>query len=409
MDALLADLAAHWYLYLALPIIAAVIGYVTKLAAIEMMFRPLTFTGIKGTFLGWQGVVPRHGARMASVATDLLTKNLIDPKEVFLRIDPDRIAKEVEAPLLRAVDDIAREVLEKHHPQLWEALPTLAQDLVIKQVQASIPRLVKQLTEEIRDNIDDVLDVREMAVTNLTRDRALLVRLIREVSRPEMAFIARSGIYFGFTLGVVQAIVWGVTKEPWVLPIFGGLIGWFTDWLAIKMVFVPREPVRVAGRFTVHGKFQRRRAEVAKQYGEIIAREVMTVPNIVDSILRGPRSDRVVAMVQRVVQQSVDQQVSIARPVVTAALGTRRLAEIKQSAADKAYRTMPATVRHAEGYLTEAMDVARLIEQRMMRLSPEQYEGLLRPAFRQDEWKLVAVGAIIGFLIGELQVLLLLH
>jgi hypothetical protein len=34
---------------------------------------------------------------------------------------------------------------------------------------------------------------------------------------------------------------------------------------------------------------------------------------------------------------------------------------------------------------------------------------LLRPAFRQEEWKLIAVGALIGFLVGELQVFVFLH
>ena len=36
-------------------------------------------------------------------------------------------------------------------------------------------------------------------------------------------------------------------------------------------------------------------------------------------------------------------------------------------------------------------------------------ENLLRPAFRQEEWKLIAVGGVIGFGVGELQVLLMLH
>ncbi|TCP56693.1 uncharacterized membrane protein YheB (UPF0754 family) [Tamaricihabitans halophyticus] len=407
MDAIAADLAEYWYLYLAMPVIAAVIGYVTKLAAIEMMFRPLRFRGIK-PFLGWQGVVPRHGARMASIATDLLTKRLIDPKEVFLRIDPDQLTRQVQTPLLRAVDEIAREVLQRHHPELWEALPTLAQDMVVKQVQAGTPQLVAELSKRLRDDIDEVLDVRDMAVNTLTRDRELLVRLVREVSRPEMAFIARTGIYFGFVLGIVQAVVWGITKEPWVLPIFGGLIGLFTDWLAIKLIFLPRRPVRI-GRFTMLGKFQQRRHQVARQYGEIIAREVMTVPNIVQAILHGPHSDRVVAMVQNLVQQSIDRQLAFAKPVVAVTLGSKRLQEIKRSATVRALDAVPSTVRHAEDYLTEAMDIAHMISERMLRLTPEEYEGLLRPAFRQDEWKLITVGALIGFAIGELQVLLLLH
>ena len=45
----------------------------------------------------------------------------------------------------------------------------------------------------------------------------------------------------------------------------------------------------------------------------------------------------------------------------------------------------------------------------MTDLNDDEYEGLLRPAFKQDEWKLVALGAALGFLVGELQVHLLLR
>jgi uncharacterized membrane protein YheB (UPF0754 family) len=408
VDAILDDLAAHWQLYAAIPFIAALIGYVTKRVAIEMMFRPLEFVGVPGTLLGWQGVVPKHGGRMAAVATELLTKNLLDLKEIFANIDPDLITREIEQPLLRAVDDIARDVLAEYHPRLWEMLPSMAQELLVKQVQASTPRLVRDLMNEIRDNLDEVLDVQDMTVQNLTRDKALLVRLVRETSRPEMGFIARAGIVFGFTLGLLQAITWAFTKEPLVLPIFGGCIGLFTDWLAIKLIFVPRDPIRL-GHIVVQGKFQRRRAEVARQYGELIAHEVLTVPNLMESILRGPRSDRLLAMVQKTVAKAVDEQTSAARPVVALAIGTKRLEEMKQAAAVKAIAQLPGTVRHAEGYLTQAMDVARMVEDRMLKLTPVEYEGLLRPAFRQDEWKLIAVGGVIGFLVGELQVLLMLH
>lgn len=407
ISAILADIAEHWHVYATMPFIAALIGYITKRVAIEMMFRPLEFVGIK-PFFGWQGVVPKHGGRMAAVATDLLTSNLLDIKEIFARLDPAIITREIEQPLLRAVDEIAREVLEKHHPRLWEVLPTMAQELLIKQVQASTPRLVREFMNEMTENLDEVLDVQHMTVQRLTRDKRLLVRLIRETSRPEMAFIARSGIYFGFTLGVVQAITWALTKEPLVLPIFGGCIGLFTDWLAIKLIFVPREPVRV-GRVILQGKFQRRRAEVARQYGEMIANEILTVPNLLDAVLRGPRSDQLYTMVERLVANAIDEQASVAKPMVAMAVGGQRLREIKQAAARKALEHLPPTVRHAEGYLTEAMDVAKMVERRMLGLTPLEFEGLLRPAFRQDEWKLIAVGGVIGFLVGELQVLLMLH
>ncbi|WP_024875377.1 DUF445 domain-containing protein [Saccharomonospora piscinae] len=409
MEAVLDDLAGNWPLYAAIPVVAALIGYVTKRVAIEMMFRPLEFVGVRGTVLGWQGVVPRHGGRMAATAADLLTRNVLDVSDVIARIDPARLTREIEQPLLRAVDEIAREVLAEQHPRLWERLPPMAQDLLVKHVQAGSPRLVGQVLAELRDNIDDLLDVRQLSVQRLTRDKALLVKLIRETSRPELAFIARSGIYFGFFLGIVQSVVWALTKNPLVMPIFGACIGLFTDWLAIKLIFVPRDPIRLPGGFLWQGKFQRRRAEVAREYGEMIANELLTVDNLLDAILRGPKSDRLVAMVRRLVADTVDEQMSSARPLVRATIGQPRLDAIKDAAARRALDRLPGTLAPARGYLARAMDVATVVEQRMMRMTSVEYEGLLRPAFRQDEWKLVAVGGVIGFVVGELQVLLMLH
>ena len=409
MNGVVADLAENWPLYAAIPFVAAAIGYVTKRVAIEMMFRPLEFKGIPGTLLGWQGVVPRHGGRMAAVATDLLTSNLVDLGEIVGKIDPNRLVAEIEQPLLRAIDDTAREILRKHYPRVWESMPSLAQDMLVKQLQAMAPRLVCRLTEELRTNVHDVVDIKHMAVRKLTEDRALLVGLIRETSRPEMRFIAHTGIYFGFILGLVQALVWALTKEPLVLPIFGGCIGLLTDWLAIKLIFVPREPIRLTERLTLQGKFQRRRAEVAHQYGELIARDVLTVENLVDATVSGPRSDRTRAMIHTMVAEAVDEQARLARPLIGSAAGGRRLAEVKYAATTRAVAELEDTIRPARGYLTEAMDVANIVEQRMLQLTPMQFEQLLRPAFRQDEWKLITVGGVIGFVVGELQVLLMLH
>jgi uncharacterized membrane protein YheB (UPF0754 family) len=81
---------------------------------------------------------------------------------------------------------------------------------------------------------------------------------------------------------------------------------------------------------------------------------------------------------------------------------------MKQTAAAKAAERVPETIRYAENYAINALDVRNTIVDRMRKLSALEFEQLLRPAFRQDEWKLIAVGAVIGGLVGELQVLALL-
>ncbi len=401
------NFGTHWQVYVTMPFIAALIGYVTKRVAIEMMFRPLEFTGIK-PFLGWQGVLPANAERMAATATEMLTTTLVDPKEIFARLDPEQVAKEIEEPLLRVVEDVTREVMETYQPRLWEVLPNGAQQLLLKRVQAEAPKAIAKIMREIADHIEDVLDLKHMVVTNLVRDKALLNRLIRDISRPEMRFIAPSGIWFGFILGCVQLVVWTLTRSPVVLPLFGLGIGWLTDWLALKMIFLPREPRRFLGLHTWQGIFQKRRDQVAADYGDMIAREIITIPNLLEAVLRGPKSDRLFAMITREVQKTIDAQASVVKPFVAIAVGTKKFQEMKQTAAAKAAERVPETIRHAENYAINALDVRNTIVDRMRRLSALEFEQLLRPAFRQDEWKLIAVGAVIGGLVGELQVLALL-
>ncbi|OXM49981.1 DUF445 domain-containing protein [Amycolatopsis alba] len=408
MDAVIADLGEHWPVYVTMPFIAALIGYVTKRVAIEMMFKPVEFVGVK-PFLGWQGVLPANAERMAATATEMLTNNLVDPKEIFARLDPAQVAKEIEQPLLRIVEDVTREVMEQYQPRLWEVLPNTAQQMLLKRVQAEAPRAITKIMGEIAENIEDVLDLKHMVVTNLVRDKALLNRLIRDISRPEMRFIARSGIVFGFSLGCVQLLVWALTKSPIVLPLFGVGIGWFTDWIALKMIFLPREPKRFFGFYTWQGVFQKRKDQVAADYGDMIAREIITIPNLLEAVLSGPKSDKLFTMITREVQRTIDTQASVVKPFVAMAVGSRKFQEMKQTAATKAAARIPETIRHAEGYAVNALDVRNTIVDRMRRLNPLEFEQLLRPAFRQDEWKLIAVGAVIGGLVGELQVLLLLH
>ncbi|MBA0127843.1 DUF445 family protein [Haloechinothrix sp. YIM 98757] len=406
VDAVVTDLAGHWPVYAAIPFIAALIGYVTNRVAVEMMFRPLEFTGVR-PFLGWQGVVPRHRAGIAAVAADLLTRKLLDPGEVMAAVDPNRLTREIEQPLLHAIDHICRDVLAETQPRLWESLPPMAQDLVVKRVQAAAPAMVADLLEQLRDNAGDVLDLQHIAIERLSRDPGVLVRILRDLCAPELSYMARSGLYFGFLFGLVQSVAVAVTKEPLIMPVIGFAIGFATNRLAITMVFRPSTPVRF-GPVRLHGHFHRRQDRVAADYAEVIAREVLTTGTLMHALLRGPQSDRVFVMLYRVAATAVAEHADQARPVTTLAIGEQRARRIAYAAATEAMARFEETARHAERYLSEAADIAGLVERRTRLLGPRDYEALLRPAFRRHEWRLTVTGGVIGGLIGQLQALLLL-
>ena len=402
-----ANFLAQWWLYLSMPLIAAVIGYVTKIAAVRMMFQPLEFIGIK-PWLGWQGVIPRKAEKMASIAVDVITKRLITVEEIFHRLDPKEIANQIEKPMLNAVEQITREVLSQHQPGLWELLPNFARERLIRRVQAEAPQVVAQVMADLRSNIGQVFDLKHMVIGALLRDKRLLNRVFAEVGRKEFKFFGRSGLVFGFIIGLVQMIVWLFYQSPWILPAFGLFIGFASDWLALQMLFHPKQPKKILG-LTYQGLFLKRQQEVSRDYARLVADQVITPANIWQAILQGPGSDKLFALVQKQVEQTVDEQAGIARPLVAFAIGSRQYQQMKKTVTEKLVQTLPTTLRHVDHYAEGAMDIRNTLMERMQKLSPEEFEGMLRPAFKEDEWSLIVVGAVLGFIVGELQTFMMLH
>lgn len=401
------DLAEHWPLYASMPFIAALIGYLTKLIAVEMMFRPLEFVGIP-PLLGWQGIVPRYAERMANSAVSLLMKRLLDPQEVIDRIDVDALLEQLRDPMREMVEHTTRELMQSVAPTLWTALPDAAQNLVIGRVEAAIPATLAQFKDDLKTNVDAVVDIRTLAVGALTRDKALTVKMIRTIGRHEMQFIVRMGVPFGFCLGIVQAVTWALTHSTWIMPLFGGFTGLFTDWLALQMIFRPKRPRTFLGIVKWQGLFHKRRAEVTHDYTLLIADEILTPANVLEGLLTGPKSDRFLWMIDHEIQRAIDTSAGIAGPVVAFAIGGEQYTSLKHDLAKRVIATMRDRAGEFGDLAADAMNLPDLLQSKMRLMTDDEFEGLLRPAFKQDEWKLVLVGGVLGFLIGELQVHLLL-
>src|SRR6516165_6804551 len=93
------------WVYVSIPIGAALVGWVTKILAVKMMFQPVEFVGIR-PFLGWQGMIPKRAPKMAGIAVDSITSKIIQPEELFDRLDPDELAAELSEPMHEAVADM---------------------------------------------------------------------------------------------------------------------------------------------------------------------------------------------------------------------------------------------------------------------------------------------------------------
>ena len=64
---------------------------------------------------------------------------------------------------------------------------------------------------------------------------------------------------------------------------------------------------------------------------------------------------------------------------------------------------LPLLMQNLHSYIETSFNLEEELRQKMTALPPEEFEKFLRPAFQEDEWILIWVGSLLGFLAGVLQ------
>jgi uncharacterized membrane protein YheB (UPF0754 family) len=410
---------------LLIPVIASVIGYGTNWVAVKMLFYPVRFfgfripgLGILNSYLprrirqipgvahggiGWQGIIPSRAAKMGSIAVDKGIAKLGSPAEFYGKLEPDKIAEHIVATSGDEIWELVERILEREHPNLWADLPSQIKQAVRQRMEAHLPELVREITDDIGANIDHLLDIKLMVIRRIEAQPELSNRIFLEVGEKEMRFIINSGFLFGFLLGLPQIPLFATFGTWWILPIGGVLVGYLTNAIALRVIFEPVRPRKV-GPFTAQGLFMRRQPEVAGVYARIIAEDIVTLESIGGELMSGRRSDRTKRLIADRLRPAIDRTVGIAKPAVRIAVGTREYDTIRASLAVEAIDHTMAPLSDPEFNRSQSDAVRGLLEERMRTMPPEDFSELLRTAVKEDEWMLIMLGAVLGFGAGVLQI-----
>lgn len=393
------DIFTHpWWVYVSIPLGAALIGWATKILALKMMFYPLEFKGIK-PYLGWQGQIPRLAPKMASQMVDSMMSDIIEPQEIFDQLDPDELVRELQQPLRAATAEIVDAIMMSLQPQVWRAMPDQIKELIVKGVELRMPAASREMFAQFQEQLDQYFDVKNMVVTKLVGDKAKLVEVFEDMGGTSFTFFAKAGLVFGSLIGLIQTLAFGFTGWSWTLPAFGLLTGGVTDYVALQMIFRPLKRRTVLPGFTWQGVFQANREQVTRDYAQLMAREIFTPQAIMESLLTGPMSDRFFYALQTEIRESVDRQLGIAAKIVNA-VGGRQYQDMKQQIADIVIKRLPDNVGYVEKYFAERIDLEKIMIEKMTAMDAQAFENLLRPIFKNDEWIIIVVGAALGFLVG---------
>ena len=392
------------YAYILIPLISAVIGYVTNVIAIKMTFYPLDYKGIR-PFLGWQGIIPSKATKMAEKSVDLLTRDLFKPKDVFARLDVSEIIRISTDNFLAMSRRIADAVLTTRVPMASTAVGRSVKPHVENAVAKVLPGVVGNAMLRIKDNIEEILNLKAIAVEALKEDKSLINKIFLDLGGKQFRFIETSGAWLGFLFGLGQIVTCMYTSHWLMFVAYGIFIGYITNVLAIKMIFEPAEPKKI-GPFLFWGLFLRNQRAESFKYADIISSRILTPEKLFGYIFRSPDCQLTRQIMEDEVSKAVDEVVRSLPSLVKLVLTNQKISELKSVAVFNLMNELPLYISVIYPYTEQTLDIRNTIGSKMSELPPKKFIDFLRPAFQEDEWKLIAVGAVLGGVAGFLQSLL---
>jgi len=187
---------------------------------------------------------------------------------------------------------------------------------------------------------------------------------------------------------------------PWlVLPAVGAAIGYLTNWLAVKMLFRPREPRRVLG-VTFQGLVPRRQADLAASVARTVEEELLSVEEIQELVTRLAESERVRALLHGRIDALIDEQLRGFGPLVRAFVTQDLIEKLKTRIEKEIVVFIEGLSGELHRGLGEHLDIHEMVRSRMVAFPLGRLEEIVhriaKRELRHIEWLGGALGGVIG-------------
>jgi len=378
---------------------AAVVGWFTNWLAIQMSFHPVRFIGVG--VIGWQGVIPRKAEKMAHICIDRTLQQFGNLNAVYQKLEPQRIVEQVVAQVSPRMDEYIDEVMYEVQPVLWDNLPLFVRARIYQWARQQLPDRIEELVEDFGDDLNELVDLKALLSRELRNHPDLMNRIFREAGSVELQSVINRGAIIGGLLGAILAPLWLAYPEPWLLPVGGFAIGFITNWIAINLIFSPLRPRRVLF-WRVQGLFLRRQEQISDTWARLVAEELITVEKVADAMINGQHGARTRAIIQKHLRPMLDNSM-VMKLAAQVTVGMTGYTDLKRVMNQKAVIATRDVFNDPAFNKERAPIVAGVLADQMKSLRPEEFQDILRPAFREEELQLMFVGGLFGAVAGLIQ------
>ena len=190
-----------------------------------------------------------------------------------------------------------------------------------------------------------------------------------------------------------------------VIPIISAFIGWFTNWIAIKMLFHPKEPKRILG-LTFHGIFPKRQKIFAEKLGKMISVEFLSYEDIEEKMANPKNLEKLMPLIGAHVDNFLKNKLSDEMPFLSLFIGDKTIKSLKKTFMQELEILFPQLMKSYAGHLQEELDLEKIVTEKVSAFSSDKLEDILYQIMSKEFRFVEILGGIIGFIIGIIQVMI---
>ena len=154
----------------------------------------------------------------------------------------------------------------------------------------------------------------------------------------------------------------------WLQPFIAAFTGWFTTWIAIYMLFHPRNPKRFFG-ITIQGIFPKRQRQVAEKLGSVVAKELIHFDEIAARLNDPAQLNELTPTIEKHLDNFLHVKLKEKLPVISMFVGGSTLDKIKEGMLEEISLLLPEIISQYTDSLSKKIDIEQMVTEKVANFS----------------------------------------
>lgn len=190
-----------------LAIVGGIIGYITNVIAIKLIFRPIEPIKIPIINKEIIGLIPKRKSEIAQNIGQVIQDELIDIHELIKNVVSENDKEEIVFYIKNKINDVVDKKINQS-PLGFMGIGKMVNDFISEHLDDEIKNAVDELTEVLINKSKDRINIQEIVKDKINElDLYKLEEIILSIVKKELKHIETLGLVLGFFIGLVQGII----------------------------------------------------------------------------------------------------------------------------------------------------------------------------------------------------------